>query len=155
MKKVQSAGIVIVRYENDIPLLLLMRAYSYWDFPKGGIEDNENKIMAAIREVKEEAGITDLDFKWGKSYYETEAYGKNKKVVYYFIAQTNESNIVMGISPVLGTPEHEEYKWVTFDEAKLLTVERINKVICWVEERVFEIYKSNKLASKNPTIMKG
>lgn len=140
MKKVQSAGVVIIRYENNTPLLLLMRAYTYWDFPKGGIEDNENKIMAAIREVQEEAGITDLDFKWGKSYYETESYGKNKKVVFYFIAETKEQNIVMGISPQLGTPEHEEYKWVTFDEAKSLTVDRIKKVISWVEERVLDLY---------------
>jgi 8-oxo-dGTP pyrophosphatase MutT (NUDIX family) len=142
MKKVQSSGIVLVRFENDVPLLLLMRAYSYWDFPKGGIEENENKLTAAIREVQEETGITELDFKWGKSYYETESYGKNKKVVFYFIANTTQSDIVMGISPQLGTPEHEEYKWVTFEEAKELTVERINKVISWVEERVFNIYKS-------------
>lgn len=142
MKKVQSAGVVIIRYEDEIPLVLLMRAYSYWDFPKGGIEDNENKIMAAIREVKEEAGITDLDFKWGKSYYETESYGKNKKVVFYFIAETKEENVIMGISPQLGTPEHEEYKWVTFSEAKSLTVDRIKKVISWVEERVLDLYPS-------------
>lgn len=145
MKKIQSSGIVIVRFENGIPLLLLMRAYSYWDFPKGGIEENESKLSAAIREVQEEAGLTDLDFKWGKSYYETEAYGKNKKVVFYFIAETQEPNIIMGISPELGTPEHEEYKWVTFEEAKELTVERINKVIHWVEERVFELYKNKNV----------
>lgn len=149
MKKVQSAGIVIVRFEEGIPLLLLMRAYSYWDFPKGGIEENENKLSAAIREVQEESGITELDFKWGKSYYETESYGKNKKVVFYFIAETHENEVVMGINPLLGTPEHEEYKWVTFEEAKELTVDRINKVISWVEERVFEIYKCNAQQQSN------
>lgn len=146
MKKVESSGIVLVRFENNIPLLLLMRAYTYWDFHKGGIEENENKLNAAIREVKEETSITNLNFKWGKSYYETEQYGKNKKTVFYFIAETDQKDIIMGISPLLGTPEHEEYKWVTFEEAKKLTVYRINKVINWVEKRVFELYKpSNKM----------
>lgn len=146
MKKIESSGIVLVRFENNIPLLLLMRAYTYWDFPKGGIEENENKLSAAIREVKEETSITNLNFKWGKSYYETEQYGKNKKTVFYFIAETDQKDIVMGISPLLGTPEHEEYKWVTFEEAKKLTVYRINKVINWVEKRVFELYKTqNKM----------
>lgn len=135
-----SAGIVIIRYENEKPLILLMRAYQYWDFPKGGVEVNENKLTAAIREVKEEAGIEELTFKWGKSFYQTEPYGKNHKIVSYFIAETDEKEIVMGINQELGRPEHEEFRWVTFDEAKELAGERIKKVLKWAEERMnFEV----------------
>lgn len=143
MGKKQSAGVVIIRYEGDSPKVLLMRAYSYWDFPKGGIEENENKLMAAIREVKEEAGIINLDFKWGKSFYETEPYGKNRKVVSYFVAETDEVDIVMGVNPVDGRTEHEEYRWVTFSEAKELAGERINRVLSWAEDRITNLYKKN------------
>jgi 8-oxo-dGTP pyrophosphatase MutT (NUDIX family) len=144
MEKVQSAGVVVVRFDNNGPKLLLMRAYNYWDFPKGGIEEKENKLEAAIREVKEESGITDLDFSWGKCYYETEPYGKNRKVVFYFIAKTNQENIEMLMNPISGKMEHEEYRWVTFEEAKDMTVERINKVISWAQDRIFNMYKANE-----------
>ena len=140
MKKAQSAGIVIIRYESGLPKVLFMRSYSYWDFPKGGVEINENKFEAAIREVKEEAGVTDLDFKWGKTYHETESYGKTNKTVAYFIAETKQHEVIMGPNPQTGKPEHEEYQWVTFDEARSMAVERIAKVLNWAEDRIKNVY---------------
>ena len=140
MKKAQSAGIVIIRHERDLHKVLFMRSYSYWDFPKGGVEENENKFEAAIREVQEEAGITKLEFKWGRTYHETESYGKTNKTVSYFIAETTQSEIVMGINPVMGKAEHEEYQWLTFDEARYLSVDRITKVLNWAENRIKNIY---------------
>ena len=141
MRKEQSSGVIIVRRCDGVPKVLLMRAYNFWDFPKGGIEKDENKLEAAIREVKEEAGITELNFNWGKIYYETECFGKNKKVVFYFIAETNQEKVEMGISPILGRPEHEEYRWVTFDEAKEMVVERIQKALYWAQNRIENVYK--------------
>ncbi len=140
MRKEQSAGIILIRKDGLEPKVLLMRAYNFWDFPKGGIEENENKLEAAIREVKEETGITDVSFNWGKIYYETESFGKNKKTVFYFVAETNEEKVVMGISPLLGKPEHEEYRWVTFSEAKNMVVERIQKALAWAQDRVENVY---------------
>ena len=86
-----SAGVVIIRYELGVPKVLFMRTYNHWDFPKGGIEGSENKLQAAIREVEEETGIKDLNFRWGKVLYETEFYGKNHKKVSYFIAETKST----------------------------------------------------------------
>lgn len=140
MKKEQSAGVIVVRKEGDKVKLLLLRSYDFWDFPKGGIEENESKLDAAIREVKEETRIEDLDFKWGKIYYETEPFGRNKKVVYYFVAETLEENVVMGINPSLGRPEHEEFRWVDVDEAKKTVVERIRKAIDWAQKRIENRY---------------
>lgn len=146
MRKAQSAGIIVVRFENNEPKVLLMRAYNFWDCPKGGIEGEENKLEAAIREVKEESGITDLNFDWGKSYYETEPFGKNRKVVYYFVARTIQEEIIMGISPLLGKAEHEEYRWVSFEEAKNMTVERIQKALNWAQDRIENVYKHRKIS---------
>lgn len=140
MKKKESAGIVIVRYENDEPMVLLMRAYNYWDFPKGGIELEETKYEAALREVKEESGITDLEFPWGKTLYETEPYGRERKVVYYFLAETHTNDVVIGENPESGKREHEEYRWVSFDEAREMCVERIRRVLDWADNRITKIY---------------
>lgn len=136
MMTTHSAGIVIIRYEEDKPLILLMRSYQYWDFPKGGVEENENKLNAAMREVKEEAGIDSLNFRWGKSFHQTEPYGKNHKIVSYFIAETDETTVVMGVNEDLGRPEHDEYRWVSFEQAKELAGDRIKKVLRWAEERM-------------------
>ncbi|NIR58308.1 MAG: NUDIX hydrolase, partial [Gammaproteobacteria bacterium] len=32
-----SAGVVVVRTDRDGPRYLLLRAYRYWDFPKGEV----------------------------------------------------------------------------------------------------------------------
>ena len=52
-----SCGIVLARRENDDWLTLLLRAYHHWDFPKGIVEDGEDPMHAALREVEEETGI--------------------------------------------------------------------------------------------------
>lgn len=142
MKKKESAGIIILRKENSTYKVLLLNSYNFWDFPKGGIEKGENKLEAAIREVKEETGIKDLNFNWGKTYYSTDPFGKNKKVVFYFVAETDETEVIMGISPLLGKPEHEEYKWVTLEEANNLIVNRIKNALDWAIDRV-KVFEKN------------
>ena len=67
-----SSGVVIIRYINDVPHFLLLRAYQYWDFPKGIVEDGETPFDGALREVEEETTLTDLSFRWGSDYFETD-----------------------------------------------------------------------------------
>lgn len=136
MTKLQSAGVIVVRFENDKPYFLLLRAFDFWDFPKGKLEENENKLQAALREVKEESGIDDLNFNWGRAYYETESFGRNNKVVYYFLAQTELEKVSLENNPITGLTEHEEYRWVSFDEAKELTVSRVFRAIVWAMDRI-------------------
>ena len=56
-----SAGVVVVRPDGDEWLFLLLRAFRYWDFPKGMMEPGETPMQAALREVKEETGF-DISF---------------------------------------------------------------------------------------------
>lgn len=46
-----SAGIVIVRREQHQWLYLVLRAYRYWDFPKGEMEEGEDPLQTAMRET--------------------------------------------------------------------------------------------------------
>lgn len=134
MKKL-AAGVIIVREDGKTHQFLLLRAYSYWDFPKGLVEPGEDPIHAAIREVKEETTLTDLDFKWGYGFRETEPYWKGK-VARYYLAETKQTAVALPISPELGFPEHEEYRWCSFREATELLHERVLPALRWAEAEV-------------------
>jgi 8-oxo-dGTP pyrophosphatase MutT (NUDIX family) len=56
-----SAGGVIVRWQGEVPYVLLIRdPYEHWGFPKGHLEDGETPDVAALREVMEETGLGNL-----------------------------------------------------------------------------------------------
>jgi 8-oxo-dGTP pyrophosphatase MutT (NUDIX family) len=125
-----SAGVAVIRETADGGRFLLLRAYRNWDFPKGHVEPGEEPLAAAIREADEEAGLTDLAFDWGLEFVETEPYARNK-VARYYVARTQSERIIMNVNPVLGRPEHQEYRWVDLTEAFALTVPRVQRVIAW------------------------
>lgn len=129
-----SAGIVVVRRAEDTWKLLVLRAYNSWDFPKGTIEPGETPLAAAIRETEEEAGLTDLGFRWGEDYRETTPYGHPPKIARYYLAETGKADITLPVSPELGHPEHHEWRWVDFDEARRLLPQRLQPVLAWAEE---------------------
>lgn len=129
--RILSAGVVVVRYFDDKPKFLLLRAFNYWDFPKGLLDPGEEPLAAAIREVEEETGLTGLDFHWGDVFKETEPYGHNK-VARYYIAESKEGEAHLPVSPELGRPEHDEFRWMSYDEAKELLVPRVRVILDWV-----------------------
>jgi len=51
-----SCGIVIVNQEHEL-LLCHVTGRGHWDLPKGGIDDGETPIAAALRETREETAI--------------------------------------------------------------------------------------------------
>ena len=130
-----SAGVVVVRQEEDAWQVLLLRAYNYWDCPKGLVEEGEEPVATARREVREETGIQELDFRWGEGFIETEPYSKNK-VARYYVAQTTVTDIKLPNSKELGRPEHHEFRWLEFEAASVLTVRRIQIVLNWAQERL-------------------
>lgn len=58
-----SAGGVIYRKQaGKVEILLILDKNSNWTFPKGLIEEDEDWITTAKREIAEEVGLTNLDF---------------------------------------------------------------------------------------------
>jgi 8-oxo-dGTP pyrophosphatase MutT (NUDIX family) len=56
-----SAGGVVFRVDGGAALYLLIRdSYKNWGFPKGHLENGERPEVAAVREVSEETGLSDL-----------------------------------------------------------------------------------------------
>lgn len=129
----RSAGAVVFRRTGRGVRLLVLRAYSSWDFPKGEIETGENELDAARREVGEETGLTDLDFPFGEAHRDTLPYSDGK-VARYYLAETGEDAVELPVSPELGHAEHHEWRWVSFAEAEDLLPPRLALVLDWARE---------------------
>ena len=120
-----SAGIVLFRKEGVKKLFLLLHYPSgHWDFVKGKMEQGESTHQTAIRETKEETGITDIVFienfeEWIDYKFKYQGELVQKKVV-FFLAETKTKEIKI-------SHEHSGYTWMdynssmektTFDNAK-------------------------------------
>ena len=124
---------MVVRREGDDWLYLLLRAFNHWDFPKGMVEEGEEPLAAAIREVREESTIEDLDFAWGANSTQTGPYSGGK-VARYYLAETRRSDVSLPINPLIGRAEHSEYRWVDFDAALELVSPRVKPVVRWAAQ---------------------
>jgi len=127
-----SAGAVVVRPAPPGWRYLLLRVYRTWDFPKGGLEPGETPLQCAVREVQEETGLTDLEFRWGEGYCDTEPYSAGK-VARYFLATSLLQEVHLPISPELGYPEHHEFRWVEHADAQRLLPQRLQPILAWAQ----------------------
>ena len=133
MREQKSAGIVLFRNDSDKnEFLLLNYPQGHWDFVKGKIERNETSYETALRETKEETGITNIEFVDG--FEESVEYDFrfkkediHKKVI-FFLAKTNEKNIKL-------SHEHNDYLWLEYNDAlKKTTFENAKNVLTKANE---------------------
>jgi 8-oxo-dGTP pyrophosphatase MutT (NUDIX family) len=129
-RRVLSSGVVVVRRRGGEWQYLLLRAYTHWDFPKGIVEPGEEPLDGARREVAEETTLTDLAFLWGHGYRETPPYNRGK-VARYYVARSAGEGVSLPVSEALGRPEHEEFRWVTYGEARRLVSPRVQPILDW------------------------
>ena len=131
-----SAGVIVARRDSGGWRLLVLRAYRNWDFPKGMLEPGEAPLDAAIRETAEESAISELDFRWGEGYCETAPYRHGSKVARYYVAKTSQAFVTLPVSPELGRPEHDAWRWVGFDEAGRLLPPRLQHILAWARKQL-------------------
>ena len=133
MREQKSAGIVLFRNDSDKnEFLLLNYPQGHWDFVKGKIEQNETSHETALRETKEETGISNIEFVNG--FEESVEYdfrfkkeNIHKKVI-FFLAKTNEKNIKL-------SHEHNDYLWLEYSDAlKKTTFENAKNVLTKANE---------------------
>ena len=126
LKKEKSCGCIIIK-ENKV-LLILEKNGNFWGFPKGHMEEGENEIQTALREVKEEVGL-DVEIDQNQRY--TLNYvvkDEIDKTTVLYIATPKNGKIEMQESEIA------DVKWCSFDEALNLisfnnAKELLNKVI--------------------------
>ena len=107
MIKEKSCGAVVYRKTNDeLQVLVIHQVQGHWCFPKGHVEDGEEEMETASREIMEETG---LKVEYDDGFRETTSYspkpGVMKKVVYFLARPAGGDESVQ-------ESEVTEMKWV-------------------------------------------
>ena len=123
MKNEKSAGGVVFREDTKRQFLLLhyqrindqKNEHTYWDFPKGHVEEGETEVHTVLREVEEETGIKDAKIVEGfrekiRYFFNIKGVLINKEVV-FFLCRTETKDINI-------SEEHIGFEWMPFEEAK-------------------------------------
>lgn len=121
-----AAGCVVYRYdERGQPLILLIHdQYGKWTLPKGHLDDGERVEAAAVREVREETGMTgELGAFVGAITYVVQKKGKPyQKRVDFFLMRTGDGEAVPqaaeGISAVAWFPPAEAQMRAGYDQIR-------------------------------------
>ena len=114
MKREKSCGALVYRYEGDRLMLLLLRHRhgGHWSFPKGHVEGEETETETALREIREETGLSVSlreGFRHTVEYYPKP--GVRKQVVYFLGAAPPDPKIVRQ------EEEISELHWVEWSQA--------------------------------------
>jgi bis(5'-nucleosidyl)-tetraphosphatase len=121
MIKSRSAGGVVINTRGEV-LVVNQKGIS-WSLPKGHIENGEDELQAAIREIYEESGVKDLELIRRLGSYTRYRIGKDGndikdelKEITLFLFKTNE----LELKPI--DPENPLAVWVDKEKiTELLT----------------------------------
>lgn len=116
--------IVFHRHAGRCRFLLVLSRLTkrpLWEFPKGGVDENETLLQTALRELREETGIDEgalsviPGFEWSESYRFTSGRDDDRtlirKQVTYFLAESSTSDVRFSASEI------SEYAWLELEEA--------------------------------------
>lgn len=111
-----SCGAIIYRLQRGKPLYLILHYEAgHWDFPKGNVEKGERPVETAAREIREETGITRIEFEEGFKEKITYFFKRGRETVFkqviFFLARTTQKKVALSF-------EHVGSKWLEFDKAR-------------------------------------
>ena len=142
MPQEKSAGAIIYRMKDGVPLYLLLHYHGgHWEFARGHAEEGENEEQVARREVEEETGLKDLKIIPGfKGYtkfifrktWGLEGEAKKKapwvmKIVTLYLAETTEEEVNI-------SHEHKGFAWLNYEEAMKKLAKDAKKVFTQANE---------------------
>ena len=105
-----SAGIILIRDFPDGRKILGLEICGEYDMPKGNIEPGESTFDAALRETKEESGITQIQFPYGPVTVQANH-------VTLYIGTTCQDPVILP-NPETGRYEHSGSSWLEWDQLR-------------------------------------
>ena len=134
---IQSAGVIIIDRGCKPTKVLILRAYSDWDFPKGRVEKGESLRAAAIRELQEETGLTMSDCELTPDVAPSITYGsgsKKKRATFFVANRKSGTEPFLPVNPELGKPEHDEWRWVDATQLSSIMPGRFGPVVNYINK---------------------
>lgn len=135
MKRLFSAGGIVYRIEKGQPevLLIATKKGTVWALPKGIVEKGEDPERAALREIKEETGVSGkiVDTAGEVSYWFSMEGEKFFKTVKYFIVEYTQGEI----NP---SWEIDRAQWFNAEEAlKKITYKTDREILKRAMEKIY------------------
>lgn len=138
MKNDRSIGVIVFfQFPRSVKYLLIKHQKGHWSFPKGHADKGETKLETALRELKEETGVSKIkllrkSILLKETYKFTDRKGvKILKKVNYFIGEAINKKVNIDFKEVVN------YKWstykagiekITFEESKSV-LKKADKII--------------------------
>lgn len=140
MIREKSCGALVYRKKQEKYELLLIkhRCGGHWSFPKGHVELGENELQTALREIKEETGLSVslLDgFRHSVEYFPKPHV---KKQVVYFLGHPEVDDTVRRQEE-----EISEYQWCLLDEADRMVTFKNDKNLIRQAKQFLAVKKDN------------
>lgn len=147
VEKQKSAGAIIYVIENEKPLFLLLQntlKNTYWEFPKGKIENKESIKETVKREISEETCLNKLffipGFQWVlKWFYQFEGKTIFKETIYLLAKIKTQEK-----SQVKINHEHEKFEWIPYEKAMQKLKKKANKEMLKKANQVILEYEKQK-----------
>lgn len=153
VKRTKVAGGVIIRVENELDKLLVIRRSKTdtwsgtWEFPRGHAKDNESLIQALKREVKEETGLDIIPIKFIDKFMYLADQGTRETTQYNYLCKMKDPNQKVKLSK-----EHDAFNWLTgMGEVELNVPPEMKKTISRVfntKERIVIYPEKNEKISE-------
>ncbi len=139
MKRETSCGLIVFRRRKGVEFLLIQHSSMlHWEFPKGWPEAGESEEATALREAKEEAGLSDLKLIPGFQekihyFYKLEGELVSKDVTYFLAEAPADAAVTLSW-------EHSAFAWLPLGKAverasKKNTKELLEKAVRFLEQR--------------------
>lgn len=134
MKKISEKSCGIILFNDQSQYLIIRHLAGHWDFPKGHVESGESEEETALREIREETGLSAVIC---PGFRETVNYlirGHIEKEVVYFLGRPRGSKVSLQaeeVSDYAFLPYEAARQRLTFDSNRRL----LDKAQAFIESK--------------------
>ena len=130
-KQAVSAGGVVLNPKGEVLVVQQLGngVIISWSLPKGRVEDGENRVETAKREIYEESGVSQLEYVQALGSYKRYKIGKDNKddkselkTIFLYLFRTEQ----VELKPK--DPENPEARWIDKSEVANLLTHQKDKV---------------------------